>query len=88
MQLVKDTRNILYTFWGQKEIETDICPGETFNDSCCTSVDKSIFRVLHIGEKLYYKKHEMTQVDIKRFLFVEFKESHLKNEPIRRKEPT
>ena len=61
-QLVKGTWNILYTFWGQKEIETDICPGETFNDSCSSSnastsvVDKSVFRVLHVGEKLYYKR--------------------------------
>ena len=30
------------TFWGQKEIETDICPRETFNDSC-TSVDKTMY---------------------------------------------
>ena len=46
----------------------------------------SVFYTL--GRNYTTKGNEMTQVDIKRFLFVEFKESHLKNEPIRRKEPT
>ena len=94
-QLVKGTWNILYTFWGQKEIETDICPGETFNDSCSSSnastsvVDKSVFRVLHVGEKLYYKRQRNDTSRYKTIsFFFKFKESHLKNEPVERNTPT
>ena len=64
------------TFWGQKEIETDICPGETFNDSC-TSVDKTmyvclfgVFYTLGRNYTVYKSKGNDTNVDIKLFFFL------------------
>jgi hypothetical protein len=65
-----------------------------FNDSCSSSnastsvVDKSVFGVLHVGEKLYYKRQRNDTSRYKTIFFFEFKESHLKNEPVERNTPT
>ena len=80
--------NLHHTFWGQKEIETDICPGETFNDSC-TSVDKTmyvclfgVFYTLGRNYTVYKRKPNDTKSRYKTiFSFKKFKESHLKNDP-------
>ena len=63
------------TFWGQKEIETDICPRETFNDSC-TSVDKTmyvclfcVFYTLGRNYTVYKRKRNDTKSRYKTIFF-------------------
>ena len=76
--------SITYTFWGQKKIETDVCPRETFNDSCSTHVCKSVFHVFYtLGRNYTKNSNKMICIDVDRFCFWNLKKIYLKNGPCR-----
>ena len=68
--------SITYTFWGQKKIETDVCPRETFNDSCSTHVCKSVFHVFYtLGRNYTKNSNKMICIEVDRFCFWNLKKS-------------